>query len=79
MTTRNFKLTFNGFDQDELYNLWHDPHEMVNQADNPKYTEVKKDLYRQLWQFAYQNDDHFADNPYITVALAEYGPGVIFE
>ena len=79
VTTRDYKLTFNGFDQDELYDLRHDPHEMVNQADNPKYASVKKDLYRYLWQFAYQNDDHFAANPYITVALAEYGPGVIFE
>jgi arylsulfatase A-like enzyme len=70
-----FKLTFNGFDQDELYDLRNDPHEMVNQADNPKYADIKKDLYRRLWQFAYQNDDHFAQNPYITVALAEYGPG----
>jgi arylsulfatase A-like enzyme len=79
VTTRDFKLTFNGFDRDELYDLRNDPHEMVNQANNPKYIKVKKNLYRLLWQFALQNDDHFAQNPYITVALAEYGPGVLFE
>jgi arylsulfatase A-like enzyme len=79
VTTRDFKLTFNGFDYDELYDLRSDPLEMHNQTDNPKYAEVKKELYHSLWQFAYQNDDHFADNPYMTVALAEYGPGLIFE
>ena len=79
VSTSDFKLIFNGFDQDELYDLRDDPHEMVNHAENPKYAEIKKDLYRHLWQFAYQNDDHFAQNPYITVALAEYGPGVLFE
>jgi arylsulfatase A-like enzyme len=79
VTTRDFKLTFNGFDFDELYDLRIDPHDMVNQADNPDFAAIKKDMYQRLWQFAYQTDDHFAQNPYITVALAEYGPGVIFE
>lgn len=79
VTTQDFKLTFNGFDQDELYDLRNDPHEMVNQAANLQYAGDKNDLYRLLWQFAYENDDFFAQNPYISVALADYGPGVLFE
>ena len=75
--TREHKYVFNGFDRDELYDLRLDPHEMVNRADDPAYREVKREMCRHLWRFAYQEEDT-ATNGYITVGLAPYGPTEAF-
>ena len=75
--TQDYKYTFNGFDQDELYDLRLDPHEQINRAGDPAYDGVKRDLLRRLWQFAYQEEDAMI-NPYITVSLAPYGPALAF-
>lgn len=75
--TKDFKYIFNGFDQDELYDLRVDPHELHNFSADPFYQPVKQELVRQLWQFAYQEFDTMT-NPYITVGLASYGPGEAF-
>ncbi len=75
--TKRYKYTFNGFDQDELYDLAADPHEMINRAEDADYQEIKKELCRRLWQFAYEQGDSMI-NPYITVGLAPWGPGVAF-
>ena len=75
--TRDHKYTFNGFDEDELYDLHRDPHEMVNRAGDPAYAAVKRDLVRRMWRFAYQQGDALI-NPYITVGLAPYGPAEAF-
>ncbi len=77
VTTKEFKYVFNGFDQDELYDLKSDPHEMRNVADEPAYQDVKRELCGRMWRFAYQEDDS-ATNAYITVGLAPYGPGEAF-
>lgn len=63
---------------DELYDLRNDPHEMVNQANNPEYRDVVKAMSRKLWKFAEKNGD-VCINPYICCGLAAYGPGVICE
>jgi arylsulfatase A-like enzyme len=75
--TRDVKYTFNGFDQDELYDLRSDPHELHNLADDPAYAEVKREMVGRMWRFAYEEDDS-AINPYITVGLAPYGPAEAF-
>ena len=75
--TRDYKYTFNGFDQDELYDLRSDPHEMMNLAEDPGITEIKRGLVGRMWQFAYSEGDSMT-NPYITVGLAPYGPGEAF-
>ncbi len=75
--TRDYKYTYNGFDDDELYDLRLDPHEMVNRAADPAYAAVKRDLVGRMWRFAYQQDDALI-NPYITVGLAPYGPAEAF-
>jgi arylsulfatase A-like enzyme len=71
--TKDFKYVFNGFDQDELYDLRNDPDEMVNLANEPAYEDVKRQMCARMWRFAHQEADT-AINPYITVALAPYGP-----
>jgi arylsulfatase A-like enzyme len=73
VTTEDFKYTFNGFDQDELYDLHSEPNEMTNRADDPAYADIKRALVKKMWQFAYQEGDTML-NPYITVSLAPYGP-----
>jgi choline-sulfatase len=75
---RKHKLVFNGFDYDELYDLEADPNEMINEINNPEKRDIIRHMYRKLWQFAYDNKDNVTDS-YITTALAQYGPGIIFE
>ncbi len=75
--TKEFKYVFNGFDQDELYDLRNDPHEMRNVAEDPAYEQIKRELCGRMWRFAYDEDDG-AINGYITVALAPYGPAEAF-
>jgi len=71
--TPEYKYTFNGFDEDELYDLRLDPHEMANRAADPAYAEIKRDLLGRMWRFAYQQQDTLI-NAYITTGLAPYGP-----
>lgn len=73
--TEDFKYVFNGFDDDELYDLRRDTDEMVNQARNPQYEGVVRDMLGRIWRFAREQDDR-APNPYLTVALAPFGPGI---
>lgn len=75
--TRDAKYTFNGFDEDELYDLRLDPHELVNRAADPAYDEVKRRMAARLWRFARRQGDALI-NPYITVGLAPYGPAEAF-
>ncbi len=72
--TTGYKYTFNGFDEDELYDLHSDPHEMVNLAANPAYAAVKRELVGRMWRFAYQQGDALT-NPYITVRPGSVWPG----
>ena len=77
--TRDFKYVYNGFDYDELYDLRTDPHEMTNLQAHPDYQEIKHDLVRRMWQFAYQEQDPLATaGVYIMVATAPYGPREAF-
>ncbi len=75
--TADFKYVFNGFDEDELYDLRADPHEMRNLAGDGRYETVKRELLRRMWRFALAEDDA-AINNYITVSLAPYGPAEAF-
>lgn len=73
VATKEYKYVYNGFDFDELYDLRHDPHEMVNRIDDPAYADVKRDLVQRMWRFAAREADMIF-NPYGTVALAPWGP-----
>jgi arylsulfatase A-like enzyme len=71
--TEKYKYVFNGFDFDELYDLEHDPHEMKNLAHSSEHEGIKRDMVRRMWRSMHKEQDT-AINPYITVALAPYGP-----
>ena len=77
VATDTLKYVYNGFDQDELYDLVEDPHEMVNRAGDPAYAAAKRDMVGRMWRFACSVDDT-AINPYVTVGLAPYGPAEAF-
>ena len=77
VTTRDWKLVYNGFDFDELYDLQNDPGEVRNLARDPRYSDARRDLYQRLWTFARETDDNIVNN-YIMVGLAEFGPGLAF-
>ena len=76
--THTHKYVYNGFDFDELYDLERDPHEMVNVADRPEYRDIKRELVRRMWQTALAEQD-IISNPYATVAMAPWGPGITME
>ncbi len=77
VATKTHKYVFNGFDQDELYDLQQDPHELVNRAGDEACAEIKRELVRRMWRFGREVNDP-AINPYITVGLAPYGPAEAF-
>ena len=76
--TDEYHFVFNGFDFDELYDLRKDPDCMRNVIEDEEYESIIYELYKKLWQFAYQHQDALGD-PYITTALARYGPGIMKE
>ena len=80
--SNDWKLVFNGFDYDELYDLNADPGETRNLLAegrvDPKYEKTVQDLFKKLWKFARQVDD-VCINPYIMVSLATKWPGLAFE
>ena len=75
--SKDWKLVYNGFDFDELYDLNADPQEVRNEIDNPAHADRVRALYRLLWQFAAEHGDTCI-NPYIMVALARFGPAEAF-
>jgi arylsulfatase A-like enzyme len=73
--TDQWKLVYNAFDYDELYDLKNDPQQLVNLAADKAHADVVKQLYRRLWQFAEAHGDQLTDG-YITTAMATYGPAL---
>lgn len=87
----DWKLVYNMFDHDELYNLAEDPDEMINLLPASRgerqvgrgaldgvpveLRDRLADLYRRLWCFGLAHDDDNI-NGYIMTALAGFGPGV---
>ncbi|MGD8239835.1 MAG: sulfatase-like hydrolase/transferase [Armatimonadota bacterium] len=73
-----WKLVWNGFDFDELYNLDDDPHELRNLAGNPACQERLRKLMAQAWRIIRETDDHpLGGSKYATLRLAPFGPGVV--
>jgi len=75
--TADYKYVFNGFDEDELYDLRADPHELQNLVADPRYDPVVRELIGRVWRFAQRESDGAVSN-YITVSVAPYGPAEAF-
>lgn len=71
----DWKLIFNPFDEDELYNLADDPFEMINLAGRQDHQSRVQQLMRQLWQKVRETGDKtIADTHYYSMRLAAVGP-----
>lgn len=53
----NLKYVFNGFDNDELYDLASDPHELHNLAADPAWWPALEAMSSRMWQIIRQTDD----------------------
>lgn len=53
----NYKYVFNGFDEDELYDLAADPYEMHNLAHDPAHQPVLEAMASRMWEITQQTDD----------------------
>jgi len=76
VTTREYKLVYNGFDYDELYDLKNDPGESCNLINDLLCEGIIKELYVKLWKYGKENNET-CTNSYIMVGLAKHGPGVV--
>ncbi len=52
-----YKYIFNGFDEDELYDLDTDPYEMRNLARDSAYQSVIERMASRMWEIVRQTDD----------------------
>ncbi len=52
-----WKYVFNTFDDDELYDLAADPHELRNRAGEPDCRPVLESMAGRMWQIIDETDD----------------------
>jgi arylsulfatase A-like enzyme len=70
------KYVFNGFDEDELYDLTADPHELHNLASDPTRRPVLEMMAARMWEIARQtNDFNLYESQYGMFRFAPVGPG----
>jgi arylsulfatase A-like enzyme len=62
----NDKYVFNGFDEDELYDLAADPHELVNLAGDPARRATLESMAARMWEIMHETADK-------TMVGAQYG------
>ena len=70
-----WKFVFNGFDEDELYHLDDDPHELRNLARDPDQQQRVKDMMTKVWERVHQtNDRALLGTHYAPMRIAAVGP-----
>ena len=71
------KYVFNAFDEDELYDLANDPHELRNLAAEPDARPRLRALARRMWEVARSTGDRtLADAQYGMFRFAPTGPEI---
>ena len=71
----NWKFVFNGFDEDELYDLNKDPYEFENLNSIKKYNEQKVQLMDSIWSEIKKSGDRtLLQTHYMPLRLATVGP-----
>ncbi|MDD5708426.1 MAG: sulfatase-like hydrolase/transferase, partial [Kiritimatiellae bacterium] len=61
LITANHKYVFNGFDQDELYDLKNDPGEMHNRINDAAYSVIRSELRGKLYDLMNRFGDPYGD------------------
>ena len=70
-----WKFVFNGFDEDELYHLDEDPHEMTNRARDPGQQERVREMMARMWRRMHQTGDRaLLGTHYAPMRVAAVGP-----
>jgi arylsulfatase A-like enzyme len=73
----NWKLVFNGFDYDELYDLENDPNELTNRVDDPACRDVYIELMTEIWRTAHRTGDKvLLETHYPPMRFGIVGPNV---
>jgi arylsulfatase A-like enzyme len=71
----NYKYVFNTFDDDELYDLGADPHELHNVVGNPAHRPMLEAMAARMWQIARDTgDDSMLGAQYGMFRFAPVGP-----
>ncbi len=71
----SWKLAFNGFDFDELYNLDEDPNEQTNLAADPRHRQRLEAMMRQIWGRIRETGDRaLEETHYFSMRLGCVGP-----
>jgi len=71
----DWKLVFNGFDDDELYNLAEDPRELRNLARDPAHAAKVAELMEAVWERILSTGDAtLANTSYAPLRIAPVGP-----
>ena len=70
-----WKIVFNGYGKDELYDLDSDPYELRNLIEVPEYQTRVKEMMGELWSFANDTGDRtLFEADYPALRVAAYGP-----
>ena len=73
-----WKLVWNGFDIDELYNLEQDPFELKNLIDRSDCRPAAERLMKQAWRIVRDTNDYtLLRTGYPVLQLAPVGPGIL--
>lgn len=71
----DWKLAFNGFDYDELYQLAEDPHETRNRAGDPDCANRVNRMMAEIWRWVRQTGDRtILESHYYSMRFAPVGP-----
>lgn len=70
-----WKLVFNGFDDDELYNLAEDPDEVTNLAGRKEFRNLREHLMQGIWgKVQKTRDRRLLETQYSPMRFAVVGP-----
>jgi arylsulfatase A-like enzyme len=71
----SWKFIYNGFDEDELYHLASDPHELHNLAQVPEHAGTVKRLTAVMWRYVNRTRDRaLLGTHYQPMRMAVVGP-----
>lgn len=70
-----WKFVFNGFDDDELYNLDEDPHELRNLGGDPAHEGRRREMMAEVWRIIRETGDRaLLDTHYSPMRFGVVGP-----